>query len=65
MEEQCQNYIAHDPYHPRCARGLALMYRQLGEIGYARKWMRYYLDHAVEADPEANQIYGRLIADGR
>ena len=65
MEAQCQNYIAHDPYHPRCGRGLALIYRQLGDIARARSWMRYYLDHAVAPDAEANRIYGSLITDGR
>jgi hypothetical protein len=62
MEAQCQNYIAHDPYHPRCARGMGLLYRQIGDTARARNWIRYYLDHATGADPEANQIYGRLIA---
>ncbi len=60
LEEQCKNYIAHDPYHPRCARGLALLYQQLGENGRARAWISFYLDHATAPDPEANAIYGRL-----
>lgn len=65
MEAQCQNYIAHDPYHPRCARGMALLYQQLGDIGRARSWMGFYLQHAVGPDPEASAIYGRLIAQGQ
>jgi hypothetical protein len=62
MEAQCQNYIGNDPYHPRCARGMSLLYQKLGDTGRARSWMRYYLDHAVAPDPEAQAIYGRLIA---
>ncbi len=27
MEAQCESYTAHDPYHPRCSRGLGLLYR--------------------------------------
>jgi hypothetical protein len=65
LEAQCQNYIAHDPYHPRCARGLSSLYQQLNEIPRARSWMGYYLNHAVDPDPEANAIYGRLIASGQ
>lgn len=65
LEAQCQNYIAHDPYHCRCARGMSLLYQQIGNRDRARGWMRYYLDHAPEPDPEANAIYGRLIAQSR
>ncbi len=65
MEGACQNYITHDPYHPRCARGMALLYQQVGEIPRARAWMAFYLQHAVADDPEAKVIYGRLIAQGQ
>ena len=61
MEEMCQNYIAHDPYHPRCARGMSLLYQQIGNIQRARMWMEFYLQHAVDPDPEANAIYQRLM----
>jgi hypothetical protein len=62
IEAQCQNHIAHDPYHPRCARGLALLYQQLGEKPRARAWMEFYRSHESTPDPEADAIYGRLIA---
>ncbi len=62
IEAQCQNYIAHDPYHCRCARGLSLLYRQLGQSGRARSWMGFYLDHAPGPDPEAQDIYARLLS---
>ncbi len=65
MEAQCQNYIAHDPYHPRCARGLSLLYQQIGDIKRARDWMGYYLSRAVDKDTEAAAIYARLNAQGR
>jgi hypothetical protein len=39
-----------------------LMYQLIGDMGRAGSWMRYYLDHAVAPDPEANEIYRRLIA---
>ncbi len=61
MEAQCQSYIAHDPYHCRCARGLAVLYQQIGDNARARSWMGFYLNHAPAPDPEANAIYGRLI----
>ncbi len=65
MEAQCQSYIAHDPYHCRCARGLATLYDQLGEKARARSWMGIYLDRAPLPDPEARSIYTRLIQEGR
>jgi hypothetical protein len=64
LEEGCKNYIAHDPYHSKCARGLALLYDQIGDKRVARSWMAYYLDHASGPDPEASAIYGRLSAGG-
>jgi hypothetical protein len=42
MEAQCQNYVAHDPEHPRCAQGLSNLYMQLGDNASARKWMAIY-----------------------
>jgi hypothetical protein len=65
IEAQCESYVAHDPYHPRCARGLGALYLQLGDNARARKWWAFYLDHAVEPDPEARAIYARLLASGR
>jgi hypothetical protein len=62
MEAMCQNYISHDPYHPRCARGMSVLYQQIGDPARARSWMGFYLNHAVEPDPEANAIFGRLSA---
>ncbi|MGA3237793.1 MAG: hypothetical protein ABSG03_15975 [Bryobacteraceae bacterium] len=65
IEGQCESYVAHDPYHPRCARGLGTLYVQLGENARARKWMAFYLNHAVERDPEAQSIYARLLSSGK
>lgn len=65
MEAQCENHISHDPDHPRCARGLGNLYMQLGDNGRARKWMAFYLNHAVEPDPEAKTIYAHLLASGK
>jgi len=65
IEAQCESYVAHDPYHPRCSRGLGTLYVQLGENARARKWWGFYLDHAVEPDPEARAIYARLLASGK
>ena len=65
IEAQCQSYVDHDPYHPRCSRGLGNLYVQLGDNARARKWMAFYLNHAVEPDPEAQAIYARLLASGR
>jgi hypothetical protein len=48
LEAECQNYIAHDPYHGKCARGLAELYQQLGDKTRAQGWMAYYQQHALE-----------------
>jgi hypothetical protein len=65
MEAQCEKYIGHDPLHPKCARGLGSVYLQLNDNARARKWFAYYLNHAVEADPEAQATYARLLASGQ
>jgi hypothetical protein len=65
MEAQCESRISHDPVHPRCARGLGNLYMQLGDNGRARKWMAFYMNHAVEPDPEEQAIYARLLASGK
>jgi hypothetical protein len=65
MEAQCENHISHDPDHPRCARGLGNLYMQLGDNGRARKWIAFYLNHAVEPDLEEKAIYARLLASGK
>jgi hypothetical protein len=65
IEAQCESYVAHDPYHPRCARGLSTLYMQLSDNARARKWMDFYLQHAVDPDPEARAIYARLLTSGR
>ena len=64
MELECRNYIEHDPTRVRCARGLGLLFLRLQDVGHARQWLAWYLDHAP-ADPESQQAYARILAGGR
>ncbi len=65
MEAQCEKYVAHEPLHPKCGRGLGYLYLQLNDNARARKWFAFYLNHAVDADPEAQATYARLLATGK
>jgi hypothetical protein len=61
MGQQCQNHIAHDPYHPRCARGMSELFLRIGDQAQARQWMAYYLNHKAAPDPEAEQMFARMM----
>jgi hypothetical protein len=65
MEQQCEKYVAHEPFHPKCARGLARLFLQISDTARARKWFAFYLNHTLEADPEAQATYARLLASGK
>ena len=45
IELQCRQQVEHDPERPRCAQGLSDLYTQIGDMGRARQWMSYYLEH--------------------
>jgi hypothetical protein len=61
MESQCAEHIQHMPGQPRCARGLGDLFARIGDTARARRWMAFYLEHRVEPDPEADDIYRRLL----
>jgi hypothetical protein len=61
MESQCAEHIQHMPVQPRCARGLGDLFARIGDTARARRWMVFYLEHRVEPDPEADDIYRRLL----
>jgi tetratricopeptide (TPR) repeat protein len=60
LDKQCEEHLRHDPARPRCARGLSELYAHAGHVAQASQWMAYYLEHRVEPDPEAEQIYQSL-----
>lgn len=53
LEQQCEEHLRHEPWRPRCARGLGELYAFQGNIAKATQWVSYYLDHRTEPDPEA------------
>ena len=61
MESQCAEHIQHLPGQPRCARGLGDLFARIGDTARARRWMAFYLEHRVEPDPEAEEIYRRML----
>jgi hypothetical protein len=62
MESQCAEHIQHLPGQPRCARGLGDLFARIGDTARARRWIAFYLEHRIEADPKADTIYRRLLA---
>jgi len=62
MESQCAGHIRHLPGQPRCARGLGDLFSRIGDTARARRWVAFYLEHRTEPDPEADNIYRRLLA---
>ncbi len=39
MEQQCANYIEHDPSRPRCALGLADLFQKIGDQQRSASWL--------------------------
>jgi tetratricopeptide (TPR) repeat protein len=60
LEAQCDQHLRHDPTRPRCARGLSELYASRGDVDKGQPWMAYYLEHRVDPDPEAEQIFQSL-----
>ncbi len=65
MEAQCQATLDHDPARPRCARSLAIVFRNAGDAARARRWMGLYLDHVQGRDPADDALYRQLSASGQ
>lgn len=60
LEQQCEQHLRHEPWRPRCARGLAEFQAFLGNVEQAEHWMAYYREHRIEPDAEADRIYDSL-----
>jgi hypothetical protein len=65
VELQCEQQVLHDPRYPRCARGLSDIYAIIGDLGRARQWMAYYMNHKAEADPDSDRAWQSLQASPR
>jgi hypothetical protein len=65
MEAQCQATLDHDPARPRCARGLANLFRNAGDRARARRWMGLYLDHRPDHNPADDAFYQQLPPAGQ
>jgi hypothetical protein len=65
METECGVHIEHEPQAPRCARALGQVFMKIGELSRARRWIGAYLAHPHGPDPEAEEAYRRLLAQGQ
>jgi hypothetical protein len=61
MESECAIEIGHEPQYPRCARSLGQIFTRLGDFSRAKKWVGWYLAHAPERDPQAEEAWQRLL----
>jgi hypothetical protein len=62
MEAQCQAILDHDAARPRCARSLANLFRNAGDLARARRWMGLYLEHRPDQNPADDRFYQQLGA---
>lgn len=56
LEAQCDQHLAHDPLHPRCAFGLGEFYAHLQNQEKARDWVNTYLAHKIGPDSQAEHV---------
>jgi hypothetical protein len=64
MEAQCTEHIRLVPDQPFCARSLGQLFSQ-NDPARARKWMAFYLANQAEPDPQAERVYGQMLAAGK
>jgi hypothetical protein len=63
MQSECELHIEHEPGLPGCARSLGQMFIHTGDLANARRWLRVYLDHIPESDPEAERLLQSVLHD--
>jgi hypothetical protein len=61
MQDECAEHIRLVPSEPNCARGMAKLFLYLQDTPDARRWMAFYLERKVEADPEAERQYQLML----
>jgi hypothetical protein len=61
METQCVFHIKYYPNEPRCANALIKIFEMNGDYVRARQWLRYWVEHKQEPDPEAERTYQLLM----
>jgi hypothetical protein len=60
MEAQCVYHIKLYPSEARCAAGMIKVFETNGDYARAREWLRYWVEHKREPDPEAERAYRML-----
>ena len=61
FESQCQEFLEHSPAQNRCARGLAILFDQIGDAARARRWMSTFMAVRTFQDPADDAYYQRLL----
>jgi hypothetical protein len=65
LGEQCAEHIRAVSSEPGCAKGLGTLYGRFNDSANARRWLAFYLEHKVTADPEAERQYQIMLTGGR
>jgi hypothetical protein len=65
LGEQCTEHIRAVPSEPGCAKGMQHLYERFNDTANARRWLAYYLEHKVAADPQAERQYQMMLTSGR
>ena len=65
MDEECADYVEHDPRLPACARRMAQYWLEGNNRERAYRMLSLYLAHARVRDAEAERVFQRLVRGGR
>ncbi len=61
LEAECTLHVNRDPEFSLCARTLADLFLRAGDPARARRNLALYLEHPYGDDPQARQMYLRLV----
>jgi hypothetical protein len=64
LEAQCSLHLRHEPQFPGCAGALGQLFSQIEDLPRERRWLGIYLDHVKGRDPQAMQLYQKLLQAG-
>jgi len=59
LEDQCRNWIEHEPGSLRCARGLGDLYARLDKLPESLKWLEFYISNS-RPDPAILSLYQQI-----
>ena len=65
LEQECRNFMEHDPEMPNCSHGLAMAYLHINDVVHGREWLAYYLAHKTGPDPASEALFQSIASRRR